>query len=347
MSASNSDLDKPYEASQKKLDDARNKGEIARSSEANSALVMVGMLFWLSILIPYGLDQSLWNIARMWSPDDQSQINLLPAWFGFFSIIVSLGILPLLIIVFVTVQRGWTFNFDKLQPKISRISIIKNAKQKFGSNGVFEFSKSLIKLITFSLIFAVFVSMVAEEVITAALLDIKISSILGWKLFQGLFALCTMLFVLIGFIDFIWQKRRHLEQNKMSHQELKEEVKEDQGDPYFRQSRKQQAQSIAMNTMLTDARDADVIIANPTHYSVALKWVRLPGSAPICVAKGVDHIALLIRTIASDANIPIHEDVPTARALYASVDVGDEIPPQHYAAVATAIRFAENARGMR
>ena len=102
-----------------------------------------------------------------------------------------------------------------------------------------------------------------------------------------------------------------------------------------------------MNTMLTDARDADVIIANPTHYSVALKWDRLPGSAPICVAKGVDHIALQIRTIASDANIPIHEDVPTARALYASVDVGAEIPPEHYAAVATAIRFAENARGMR
>ena len=221
MSASDNDQDKPYEASQKKLDDARKKGEIARSSEANSALVMVGMLFWLSILIPYGLDQSLWNIARMWSPDDQSQINLLPTWFGFFTIILSLGMLPLLIVVFVTAQRGWTFNFDKLQPKISRISIIKNAKQKFGSNGLFEFSKSLVKLITFSLIFAVFVAMVAEEVITAALLDIKISSILGWKLFQGLFALCTVLFVLIGFIDFIWQKRRHLEQNKMSHQELK------------------------------------------------------------------------------------------------------------------------------
>ena len=130
----------------------------------------------------------------------------------------------------------------------------------------------------------------------------------------------------------------------MSFQDLKDETKRTEGDPHMKQSRQQRGREIAMNRMLLDVPKADVIIVNPTHYAVALKWSRAPGSAPICVAKGVDEIAKRIREAAVEHQVPIHSDPPTARALHATVDIGDEIEPEHYQAVAAAIRFADALR---
>ena len=99
-----------------------------------------------------------------------------------------------------------------------------------------------------------------------------------------------------------------------------------------------------MQQMMTDVPKADVVIVNPTHFAVALKWNRAPGSAPVCVAKGTDHVAARIRECARDAGVPIHSDPPTARALHASVEIGQEVQPEHYKPVAAAIRFAEDMR---
>ncbi|PSL15720.1 EscU/YscU/HrcU family type III secretion system export apparatus switch protein, partial [Shimia abyssi] len=116
------------------------------------------------------------------------------------------------------------------------------------------------------------------------------------------------------------------------------------GDPHIKQQRRQRAQEIATNQMLSDVPSADVIIVNPTHYAVALKWNRAPGEAPVCVAKGVDEVAKSIRECAHDAGVPIKSDPPTARALHAIVEIGHEVPPDLYRPVATAIRFAEAMR---
>ena len=112
----------------------------------------------------------------------------------------------------------------------------------------------------------------------------------------------------------------------------------------MKQQRRQKAQQIAMSQMMGAVPEADVVIVNPTHYAVALKWSREQGSAPMCVAKGVGHVALQIREKAIEAGVAIHRDPPTARALYATVDLGDEIAPEHYKAVAAAIRFADALR---
>ena len=112
----------------------------------------------------------------------------------------------------------------------------------------------------------------------------------------------------------------------------------------MKSQRRQRAQAIAMNRMLADVPKADVIVVNPTHYAVALKWSRKSGRAPVCLAKGVDEAAARIREIAATAGVPIHSDPPTARALHASVETGQEIRPEHYAPVAAAIRFAESMR---
>jgi len=132
-----------------------------------------------------------------------------------------------------------------------------------------------------------------------------------------------------------------MRKNMMSRKDLTDEAKDSEGDPHMKQKRRQRAQEIALSQMIQDVPDADVIIVNPTHYAVALKWSRLPGEAPVCVAKGVDEVAKTIRKVAQEAGVPIRSDPPVARALHATVEIGQEIPPEHYRAIAAAIRFAE------
>ena len=149
---------------------------------------------------------------------------------------------------------------------------------------------------------------------------------------------------IIGTIDYLWQPAEHIRKNRMSHKDMMDELKQSEGDPVMKQQRRQKGQELAMNKMLADVPTADVILVNPTHYAVALKWDRTAASAPVCVAKGVDEIAAKIRELAHEHAIPVHSDPPTARALHASVNIGQEIAPDHYQAVAAAIRFAEAMR---
>jgi flagellar biosynthesis protein FlhB len=130
----------------------------------------------------------------------------------------------------------------------------------------------------------------------------------------------------------------------MSRKDLTDEMKDSEGDPHVKGQRRQRAQDIATNQMLADVSGADVIIVNPTHYAVALKWKRGARTAPICVAKGVDEIAAQIRARAAEHGIPIHSDPPTARAIHAAVEIGAPIQAEHFKAVAAAIRFAEAMR---
>jgi len=125
---------------------------------------------------------------------------------------------------------------------------------------------------------------------------------------------------------------------------MMDETKEAEGDPHLKNERRQRGHRIATNRMLADVPGADVVIVNPAHYAVALKWSRLPGEAPICVAKGVDEIAAAIREAARGAGVPIHADPPTARVLHATTRIGAQIPEGQYRAVAVAIRFAEDMR---
>ena len=130
----------------------------------------------------------------------------------------------------------------------------------------------------------------------------------------------------------------------MSHKEVADETKEAEGDPHLKQHRRARAQMAASNQMMAEVPTADVILVNPTHYAVALRWDRKPGTAPLCVAKGVDEIAFRIREIAQEAGVPIHSDPPSTRALFETTEIGSEIAEEHYAPVAAAIRFADEIR---
>ena len=148
----------------------------------------------------------------------------------------------------------------------------------------------------------------------------------------------------ITFIDLPYTYFSHLKKLRMSFQETKDENKENEGDPQMKGMRRARARVIAQGTMMRDIATADVIIVNPTHYAVALKWARDAGSVPICVAKGVDDVAAQIRMRATQHHVPIHSDPPSARSLHALVEIGEGIRPKHYAAVAAAIHYADSLK---
>lgn len=342
--------DKTFDPSQRKLDEARKRGEIARAPDVNAAATYAGLLLAIVltgefILLQIGamgqsiLDQA-GSLAHLIAAGGQAAIApLLRA--------VGLAILPFFALPFVAVivallaQRAIIFSPEKLAPRLSRISPFATAKQKFGLQGLFEFGKSTIKMVAIGLLLALHLSWRADEIVGSLYLSANAAIALMLRLMIEFLSLILLLATVIGLADYFWQRAQHLKRNRMSRKEMMDEHKDSEGDPHAKAARRQKGQEIALNRMLQDVAKADVVIVNPTHYAVALRWKRSDRNAPICVAKGVDEIAARIREKAALAGVPLHSDPPTARAIYAAVEIGDPIRPEHYKPVAAAIRFAE------
>ena len=241
-------------------------------------------------------------------------------------------------------QRALVFAPSKLEPKMSRLSIISNAKNKFGRAGLFEFGKSAFKLMIYSICLGVYLNNRMPEMIassaTGASSVIKMLAELGMEFL----VIALLISICIGVVDAIFQHDEHRRKNMMSRKEIQDETKDAEGDPHMKGKRRQKAMEIATGQMMAAVPEASVVIVNPTHYAVALKWNRMGGGAPECVAKGVDLVAAQIREIAQEHGVPIHSDPPTARALFATVEIGEQIPNDQFKPVAAAIRFADRVR---
>ncbi len=258
--------------------------------------------------------------------------------------LVLLMLAPVLVIALLVASRGFVVAPKKLAPKLSRISPIATAAHKFGIEGLVEFAKSAVKLGLVSVILYYFIAARLEEILASLYLTPAMSGALMARLTLHFLLIVFVIQLVLGGIDFLWQIFRHGQKLRMSRKEMMDEFKESEGDPHLKSARRQRAQEVATNRMLTDVASANVVVVNPTHYAVALKWDRSKGGAPICVAKGVDEIARMIRERAAEHGVPIHSDPPTARAIHATVEVGQEIRVDHYRAVAAAIRFADTMR---
>lgn len=346
--------EKQFEASQKKLDDARVKGEVVKSTDlitATSYLGLVVAMYSIGAASLVGLGSSLmtlldqadslsmvlfsgapnplmggvfWSVGRVMAP-----------WFA---IPAALALLCLV------AQRAIVFAPTKLVPKLSRISPISGIKNKFGRQGMFEFFKSFTKLLIYCAVLGVFLSGQMDRIVGTLHMSPGMVVVTFGQMTFMLMVIVLVIAAVLGLIDFTWQFNEHHRKHRMTRKELMDETKQSEGDPMLKQQRRQKAVDIAMNQMLADVPTADVVIVNPTHYAVALKWDRNSIGAPVCVAKGVDEIAARIREAAMEHAVPIHADPPTARSLHATVDIGSEIALDDYAAVAAAIRFAEAIR---
>jgi flagellar biosynthetic protein FlhB len=346
--------DKPHEATPRKLEQAREKGEIVRSTDLNAAVMFVGVLLAGWLFAPALLD-ALGRLTQitLGHADPLSELLLQPGSFAVASavllppLLVSaalVGVPALLIILSLIAQRGFVFAPSKLEPKLSRISPVSNAKQKFGMEGLFQFAKSSAKLVIVSVLLGAYLWARSDMILgSVQAAPGQVLGLIG-RMSLEFIAVVTALSLLIGAIDWSWEWAQLMRRNRMTRQELQDEIKSSEGDPAFKQERRQRAHSIATNQMMADVPKADVIVVNPTHYAVALKWDRSRGQVPVCVAKGVDEVAARIRTIGIEAGVPIFSDPPTARALHATVEIGAPIEPDHYRAVAAAIRFADAIR---
>lgn len=347
------DDSKEFDPTPQKLEEARRKGDIVKSAEITVAatyggFVITAFAFGAASLQSFGT----WASVLIDQADAISRQMLdggHPVTGGVLGEVAkSLGPWVLLpagaVLLALLAQRAIVVAPEKIMPKLSRIDPISNAKQKFGRSGLFEFLKSFVKLLVISLILGYFILRELPSILMSQQYEAPLVAGQFLQLIVEFLLLMLLLAAVIGAIDYLWQRAEFLRRNRMSRKELTDEMKQSEGDPQIKAQRRQKAVEIATRQMISDVAKADVVIVNPTHYAVALKWERGAKRAPVCLAKGVDEIAARIREVAAENAVPIHSDPPTARALHATVEVGEEIRPEHYRTVAAAIRFAEKMR---
>src|SRR5215203_2860937 len=287
--------DKTEDPTQKRLDDAHAKGDVAKSQEVNTWFIIAGATLILST----------------------------------FSGSIGGGIL---------IQHRLVWSSESLTPKFSKVSPGAGLKRIFGKQAVANFAKGVFKLIALG---AVMMAVLwPERHRLESFLMFEPTAILGvtTNLTLQLMGAVVAMLAAVAIADYFFQYRQWYQRQKMSLQEIKDEFKQSEGDPHIKGKIRQLRQQRMKKRMMAAVPNASVIITNPTHYSIALSYDR-GMSAPVCVAKGADNIALKIRKIARKHDIPIVENVPLARALYATVDVDEEIPVEHYHAVAEIIGY--------
>lgn len=344
--------DKQFDATEQKLRQARDEGDVPRSLELNSALMYLGLWGAFAALGAIAVPAWVTKAARLLGDEpwpeqagqdvlDQGRAIFLHATLATCAAIALMGLCVLLGQI---AQRSFTFTPKKVAFDFKRINPIKNAGQKFGKSGLVNFAISLGKVALVSV-----GGVLLFRSLMAMLLNANFMADRQWVegmtlILQRTIYLALGVSVVFAGIDLFWKHLDYRKRNRMSRKEMVDEHKHSEGDPHFKAARRQRGVDMIMNRMLDDVQKADVVIVNPTHYAVALQWKRGSGVAPVCLAKGVDEIARRIRERAAEHNVPLWSDPPAARALHATVKIGEEINVDHFAAVAAAIRYSEHVR---
>jgi flagellar biosynthetic protein FlhB len=338
--------DKTEDPTQKRLDDAHERGDVAKSQEINTWFIIAGGTLVLSTFsgtVGGGILMPLRNlIAKSWMlHTDGASLLLLAQSLGYV-LMAALGV-PFLMLALAAIagnmmQHRLVWSAESLKPKFSKISPGAGAKRIFGKQAAANFAKGLFKVIALGAVMTAILW--PERLRLEAFVHLDPAALLGatTSMTVHLMGAVVAMLAVVAIADYLFQYRTWFERQKMSLQEMKEEFKQSEGDPHIKGKLRQLRQARMKKRMMAAVPKASVIITNPTHYAVALSYER-GMSAPVCVAKGIDNIALKIREIAGKHDIPIVENVPLARALYASVDIDDEIPVEHYHAVAEIIGY--------
>jgi flagellar biosynthesis protein FlhB len=346
--------EKSFEPTPHRLQEARRKGDLPRSTDLSAAGSYLGL--WLVLVAAGGVAVTGAADALLVFFDRADTLSISATGPGGLGVMagrllpVAGALAPVLLLpiaaalLALLAQRVFVVVPSKLAPKLTRISPLQGLKNKFGPNGLFEFAKTVVKMLGVGVVVSLYLIGQWDNLIGAVNASPGGVGALMGRVLLDLLAIVAAMALAIGGVDYAWQHHQNRVKLRMSHKDMRDEVKQHEGDPYIKAQRRARGQAIATNRMLADVPKADVIVVNPQHYAVALRWSRQPGTAPVCVAKGVDEIAARIREVAAKAGVPLHRDPPTARALHATVDIGHEIRPEQYRAVAAAIGFAETMR---
>lgn len=347
---------KEFEASEAKRRKAREEGDVPQSKEANAFALMVGVLVAAAVL-QFSIGGQMFSdfSAMLYRADDISRDIFEQNGAGTKNFLsgMMVTVLPLFLIpaavVFaaLVVQRALTFSTKKIAPDMKKINPIENLKKKYGAKGLVDFAKDTAKMLVAGGIAAVFLIMFAQNYYAGSAMQIEDFARSTFMQVVALIGAYSVFQFILAAIDLPIQQQFHSNKLRMTREEVKKESKESEGDPQMKQSRREKASKISKGQMLKNVETATVMMVNPEHYAVALKWDPESPRAPVVVAKGVDALAAKMREIAMAHDVPIHRDPPSTRAIYATVDIDEEILPEHFAAVAAAIKFVERVRGQR
>jgi flagellar biosynthetic protein FlhB len=331
---------------QKRLDEALERGDVAKSQEINTWFMIAGGTLVVSTFsgsVGSGLVTPMRNLlANSWMTrtDGGNLLALLQQIE--IAVLAAVGV-PLLMLVLAAIagnmlQHRLVWSAESLKPKFSKLSPAAGFKRIFGKQAAANFLKGIGKLVALGAVMTMILWPERDRM--EAMVKLDPAALLGATTGMTIHLLGAVVAALaiVAIADYFFQYRSWFQRQKMSLQEIKEEFKQSEGDPHIKGKIRQLRQQRAKKRMMAAVPKASVIITNPTHYSVALSYER-GMTAPICVAKGVDNLAFKIREIARAHDIPIVENVPLARALYATVDIDQEIPTEHYHAVAEVIGY--------
>ncbi len=331
------------EASPKRLEDSRKKGQVPTSKEPSTAIsfLVISLLGVTGIAAVIG--DSMLEMMRYYL---SGKAAIEPTAIGMQKLLIetstdmAMQILPvalpitLLGMLATFMISGPVFTFETMKPKLEKISPLKGIKRLFSTRSLAEFIKSILKLVVLSLVCSTVVTGMFAEILRAAFLDPADISALLVSGAMKIVTLATVIFAVIAMTDVIYQRWEFMKSMRMSKKELRDEHKESEGDPQLKAKIRQLQMQQAQNRMMADVPKADVVITNPTRLAIALSYDPASPNAPKVLAKGRGNIAAKIREIARENKIPLRENKPLARSLFKQVRIGDEIPEQLFEAVA-------------
>ena len=348
---------KTEEATPRKLEEARKKGDVAKSQDLASWATLAAVCATM-LTVGGPMSRTLAEGLAGFLVAPHEMISALDAGGG--AGVARKAMLigaPLVLGVMCAgavagtfgnvLQTGMLWTTGKLAPDLSKISPISGFRRIYGIDGLAQFVKTLIKLVIAGWVAWRVLLPHEAELAQAAALDPGAILPFARTLLMSLSLSALTFLGLTAGADWIWQRQRFLVRMRMSREELKEDIKQSEGDPHIRARLRQIRTMRARKRMMANVPKATLVVTNPTHYAVALRYVSGETAAPICMAKGMDDIALKIREIAAEHEIPIIEDPPLARALFAVVDVDEVIPRDHYEAVAKVIGFIMSTKALR
>ena len=342
--------DKTEEATPKKLSDARKEGQVARSMELSTAFMLLAFFVAVKVFVGFIGKRFLGSFTKTYQVIDVYAVDEFgSAMGGSFMrdglvdiLIICLPLFAVAVVVAFSVtiaQVKWQVTAKPLQPKLSKFNPINGFKRIFSKDKLFELVKDVIKI---ALIFYVAYSDLAEAAgSVVALYDFSLEQAI---IYVGDFVInlgikLSAIYLIVGFADYIYQKLKLKKDLMMSKQEVKDEYKQQEGDPQVKGKIKSKMREVSQRRMMQKLPEADVVITNPTHFACAIKYDKEVSEAPVLIAKGADYLAQKIKDVAKENDIPIVENKPLARMLYYNVDLDSEIPRELYQMTAEVLAY--------
>lgn len=350
--------EKTEQPTQRRYEKAAEDGQVAQSADFSSGiLILAGTIFFfiagawyysnLSSKLKFGLGHHQLDIGTFDNLDRKIR-NMINE--TFWEVLVMLG--PLVVVTFGlaimngAIISGVNITWKPLTPNFEKLDPIKGFKNIFSSRAAVRGLLAVAKISVMSVIVYWLIINAMGRLSASCGMPIAMIVGTGWQLTLQIALAIAAAMVIVGVADLAFQKWKHTEDLKMTRKELRDEYKESEGDPYLKARMKKLQREISSRTMMNDVKNADVVIRNPTHYAVALRFDRAKDNAPIVLAKGVDAVALKIIEIAEENKVPVIERKPVARALFAIAEVGDEIPLELYQAVAEILAYVARSQSI-